>query len=205
MPTIPSARRVAGHLIPVCRSNRCDNRAGRPPSENARCTPAGLGDSRSLELSHHASLGAAAVGRRSACGATSPPPRAVSVARTRVVSWLRAAILAFPAPTGTSGILEFACRPIQWRGRAGITPASGSRARGRSVVIPDGTRESRRDVGSRQAPRGREAGVGRPTPRRRAWRRRRSSRPPRCRVVGGSQRRRALPRGASSGRGHPAR
>jgi hypothetical protein len=61
--------------------------------------------------------------------ATSPPPRAEIVARTEVVSWLRAASSAFPMPSGTSGALDLASCPLQWRGRAGISPASGSPAR----------------------------------------------------------------------------
>lgn len=58
------------------------------------------------------------------------------VARTWVVSWLRAAAL--PFPTGGAGQWvrasgrrprERALCPLQWRGRAGISPASVSRVR----------------------------------------------------------------------------
>ncbi len=78
-----------------------------------------------------------------------PPSGCVGVARREVVSWLRAASLAFP--TLVSGVVStrvilseakeglFALRlttvycPLQWRGRTGISPVSVSPVRN-SVV-----------------------------------------------------------------------
>ncbi len=67
--------------------------------------------------------------------ATSPSPEGVCTWRgRRVVSWLRAAALAFP--TEVSGMLErayYTTCPLQWRGRTGIAPVSGSPVRFRIV------------------------------------------------------------------------
>jgi len=49
------------------------------------------------------------------------------VARTRVVSWLRGGRFLPSQPYRPVGLLETPCEfPLQWRGRAGITPASVS-------------------------------------------------------------------------------
>jgi hypothetical protein len=71
--------------------------------------------------------------------ATAPPPRVRRVARARVVSWLRAAALAFPAvrPVAANETGWVRCHsrerasvcPLQWRGRTGVTPVSVSRTR----------------------------------------------------------------------------
>ena len=70
------------------------------------------------------------------------------VARTWVVSWLRAASLAFPTNRLVSGLLERAYCPLQWRGRTGITPVSVSRVRSQHF---DCVRESTPVVAPRQA------------------------------------------------------
>jgi len=45
------------------------------------------------------------------------------VARTKVVSWLRAASLTFPA-IQASGATSARYYPLQWRGRTGFSPVS---------------------------------------------------------------------------------
>jgi hypothetical protein len=57
--------------------------------------------------------------------ATRPPSEVLNVARTKVVSWLRAIRLTFPAAIAASGPYEsmFKC-PLQWRGRIGFKPIS---------------------------------------------------------------------------------
>ena len=56
------------------------------------------------------------------------PEESVKVARTQVVSWLRAALLAFPTRRQWRCVSRRVC-PIQWRGRTGISPVSVSRVR----------------------------------------------------------------------------
>jgi len=52
------------------------------------------------------------------------PRGSVKVARTRVVSWLRAAGLTFPTAPAVSGVTSLRYCPLQWRGRTGFTPVS---------------------------------------------------------------------------------
>jgi hypothetical protein len=54
-----------------------------------------------------------------------PPSEVLNVARTKVVSWLRAIHLTFPAAFAASGTTS-GCSicPLQWRGRTGLQPVS---------------------------------------------------------------------------------
>jgi len=52
------------------------------------------------------------------------PRGSAKVARTKVVSWLRAAGLTFPTAPAVSGVYESALCPLQWRGRTGFEPVS---------------------------------------------------------------------------------
>ena len=65
------------------------------------------------------------------------------MARAKVVSWLRAASLTFPAYLRQWYYERALCCPIQWRGRAGISPVSVAPAR-ESIVPEDYRRRSAR-------------------------------------------------------------
>src|SRR5882672_1802811 len=57
------------------------------------------------------------------------PRGTVNVARTRVVSWRRAAGLTFPTAPAVSGATSLRYCPLQWRGRTGFKPVSVAHVR----------------------------------------------------------------------------